>query len=507
MQNNQKIKLKRNSLVLMILIGGLIIAPFIFPFEATAKTPVVSTNLAFALSKSSIQLNGFFDPSGSTPPSTYWFEWGRTNSLGNLTYSNTVHTKFSRSISARIDLPDPASLYYFRAVARNAEGINYGQILTFQIPRESIIPAPVINPQQGINQTNTGQSPAPPSPTQETVAAPASYPILVKQKITNLSFPNGTKIVTSGKAGDIFEFLITLENTSAKTIYNLTIKNKMSIFLEFLGASESHKYNKAENEVFWEIPELLPNKTINFKINVGGKEFSENIVIENYTKITNKDFTLDSEKTMILLNISPLRFIFKTRSEKIFAGGINEYEIYYKNESEVPLKNASLQIFLPPEIKFQESDRKFSQKDNNLTLKIGEIKPDQEDFIRLTAIVSEMAKNKKSLVTLAVINYQENFSTEKETLSASVENIIDPKLANLMAAALGLQQSLSPTFLNLSLISIILILLIFCLYYYNLYRKQEKRILSLEEKIEDLEQQLDEIPEERKIEQENLARN
>lgn len=467
------------KIILIITITAFGALSFGFPFDALkAKTPAITTNPASLVSGDSIQLNGFLDPSELIPPTTYLFEWGRTNSLGNFTYPETIHTTFPRYISKEINLPDISATYYFRTVVQNGQGAQYGKILTFKMPREQITPGPASSAAPMGGQIINSQSPP-----LETI--PALSPVTIKQKVANISFPNGTESVTSGKAGDIFEFILSIENISNKTLHNLTIKDKLSIFLEFTEGSPNYQYNQPQNEVFWELAKLPSKAKLSFNIKVKGKKFSDNLVLENRAMAGNTDFSTDSEKTSILLNNPALSTTFKTRNEKVFPDGISEYEIYYKNESDALLKNVMLQIFFPNEINFQESAEKFYRENDILTLIIGEIKPDQGGLINFNAAVSKPANNEKNLTTLMIISYQRNLAEEKEIVSAVVQNIIDKRLVNLSARASAEPINIV-SILLLIVIPISLILAILCLYYYGLYKKAEAKIILCEEKARNL---------------------
>ena len=477
----------KNTLFISIVVTAVLSLSLFVPFfRAIAETSAIETRPALFLSKTRVQLNGLLDPSDLSLPLNYWFEWGRTDALGNFTYPRTVRTIASRSISERITLPDPAVNYFFRAVVQNNESKEYGQIMLLKVPNETVN-------SKSFSSTTPAASSLTLQSTTETSAANAVStvsPLTIKHTVVNLSFPNGAESVVAGKAGDVFEFLISAENTSDKPIYNLRVSDKLSIFLELVDASPNYKHsNDSQNEVFWEIQKVAPKEYLEFRIKTRGKKFSENIVIENNATVANKDFSTDSKRVSILLNNSPLELIFKSKNKKVPPGGISEYEIYYRNEGEISLVNADLQIFLPEELKFKESDRKFSEKDNVLSLKIGEIKSGQEDTVQFTAVVSEIAKNEKTLVVFATIKYQKNLSLNEEILTVVAENIVDKDFINLTAAII--ENSILPSTIAFIIIIALLGLLIILFYRHHLYHeKKEKEFLVLMDTIKELEQKL-----------------
>ena len=492
----------KNTLFINIVVAAVLSLSLFAPFfRAMAETSAIETKPALFLSKTRVQLNGFLDPSDLSLPANYWFEWGRTDALGNFTYPRTVRTTVSRSISERITLPDPAVNYFFRVVIQNHESKEYGQIMLLKVPNETVNSKSFSSTASAASsltsQSTTGTSAA--------VAVSAVSPLTIKHTVANLSFPNGAESVVAGKAGDVFEFLISMESISDKPIYNLRVSDKLSVFLELVDASPNYKYsNSSQNEVFWEIQKFAPKERLEFRIKVRGKKFSENIVIENNATVANKDFSTDSKKASILLNNSPLELIFKSKNKKVPPGGISEYEIYYRNESESSLVKADLEIFLPEELQFKESGRKFAEKDNALSLEIGEIKPGQEDTIQFTAIVSEAAKNEKTLVVFATIKYQKNFFLNEEIVTVVAVNVVDKDFINLTAEII--ENNILPSTIAFIIIIALLGLLIVLFYRHRLYRdKKEKESLVLADTIKELEQRLQiltENKEEQKEEQE-----
>ncbi len=95
----------------------------------TGRTPIVSTTYATNVSTNGVSLNGYVDPNGAT--NAYrWFEWGSTQSLGNIsgyTYAGSMANNFSQGISGLQN----NTTYYFRAVAQSNAGTVNGSIYSF----------------------------------------------------------------------------------------------------------------------------------------------------------------------------------------------------------------------------------------------------------------------------------------------------------------------------------------------------------------------------------------
>jgi Tol biopolymer transport system component len=105
-----------------------------------ALAPEVGTSDAgINLSSATATLNGVVNPRGFATET--WFEWGpSTGSLSHQTPIQVVSDTAPRAVSATIDSLEPATTYYYRAVARNEVGTRHGITLSFVMP--SSLPPP-----------------------------------------------------------------------------------------------------------------------------------------------------------------------------------------------------------------------------------------------------------------------------------------------------------------------------------------------------------------------------
>lgn len=91
------------------------------------STPIIVTNAANNITLSSATLNGFVD--GNNLYTAVWFEWSANSILNNPTKYNYG---FGQSnYSTIITGLNPGTTYYFRAVAKNAQGTSYGDTYSF----------------------------------------------------------------------------------------------------------------------------------------------------------------------------------------------------------------------------------------------------------------------------------------------------------------------------------------------------------------------------------------
>ncbi len=110
----------------------------IFSFSTTAccggggqnTAPTVTTDPASNISTNTATFNGRVNPNSAA--TSYWFEWGRTTSLGNSTQVQSAGSGSSLfSVLQSNNALQSNTTYYFRAVAQNQYGTTYGSILSF----------------------------------------------------------------------------------------------------------------------------------------------------------------------------------------------------------------------------------------------------------------------------------------------------------------------------------------------------------------------------------------
>ncbi|MBI5139767.1 DUF11 domain-containing protein [Candidatus Nomurabacteria bacterium] len=99
--------------------------------------PEVTTKSATSISRSSATLNGRVDGNGSSTKS--WFEWGTSrNDLDEETSKRSTGSG-TDTFESRISGLRDNTTYYFRAVAENREGDDFGSILSFRTDGDGFI--------------------------------------------------------------------------------------------------------------------------------------------------------------------------------------------------------------------------------------------------------------------------------------------------------------------------------------------------------------------------------
>ena len=96
----------------------------------TANYPVVQTGAASLVNTNYVTFNGQINPNGYQ--SIFYFEYGTTMSLGQITPSQSAGTGYTNiNVSALVSNLYPATTYYYRIDAVNSYGTSQGSILSF----------------------------------------------------------------------------------------------------------------------------------------------------------------------------------------------------------------------------------------------------------------------------------------------------------------------------------------------------------------------------------------
>jgi phosphodiesterase/alkaline phosphatase D-like protein len=117
--------------------------------------PTAKTATASEITRTTANINGQVNPDKAA--TTYWFEFGKTNGLGNTTSFASVGSG-SATVAAIGSLSglEPSTTYYYRVNAQNQFGTVNGSILSFKTagPAESKAPTAVTNAATAIKTTS-----------------------------------------------------------------------------------------------------------------------------------------------------------------------------------------------------------------------------------------------------------------------------------------------------------------------------------------------------------------
>lgn len=119
------------------------------------NAPFATTQAATNITNTSATLNGTVNPNSDLTEA--WFEYGPTTSLGFLTPVRTVgSSNYASTISQNVQNLSPNTIYYYRIVARNSFGTDFGSTLNFMTSSSGQISnAPIVSTNAATNVTQT----------------------------------------------------------------------------------------------------------------------------------------------------------------------------------------------------------------------------------------------------------------------------------------------------------------------------------------------------------------
>lgn len=99
--------------------------------------PDVTTLAATSIGSTVAVINGYYDSNGCS--TTTYFQYGRTNSLGNTVGSVSHYGSSSGGMAYVFSALSPNTTYYYRAVGVNCEGTTYGVIRSFTTNTRTVV--------------------------------------------------------------------------------------------------------------------------------------------------------------------------------------------------------------------------------------------------------------------------------------------------------------------------------------------------------------------------------
>jgi hypothetical protein len=104
------------------------------PGALAASKPAVTTGAAASITQSTATLTGTVTPNGA--PTTYFFQYGLTSLYGSTTAATTVSAK--QTVAVPIAGLAPFTIYHYRLVAQNSQGLTKGKDRTFKTKRQPL---------------------------------------------------------------------------------------------------------------------------------------------------------------------------------------------------------------------------------------------------------------------------------------------------------------------------------------------------------------------------------
>ncbi len=324
------------------------------------SAPSVTTNQATNTYESSATLNGYVSTNTSSPNCsyyscggnyTYYFQYGTSQyNLTNQTQSLTGN--YASSVSAYVSGLSPNTTYYFRLVAYNNYGTNYGSILSFT--------------------TNNGG----------TVTGTNIVTSIATNVGSTTARLNGVVVAPAyvGQAQAYFEYGTTLALGSTTTSQNVATNNVMNYFDGISVSPNTVYYFRAVGTINGVV---YRGATVSFTTPSTGTNIR--------TVVVNNPGT-GAGSTLIMLTID-------SQFENVSIGDTVTYNVNYKNISGGELKNATLNVILPSGVSFKQSTMGVLTTSNTVAVNLGSIPKDATGAMIIQAIVDRATRGDTLLAT------------------------------------------------------------------------------------------------------------
>lgn len=122
--------------------------------EPVGSAPTATTQSANGISRNTANIRGEVNPNKAE--TRYWFEYGKTTSLGNVSaFSGSGNGSAKVPVSMSLSDLEPMTTYYFRLNAQNQFGTINGAILNFKTSGPAAAVAPKVVSQNATGITTT----------------------------------------------------------------------------------------------------------------------------------------------------------------------------------------------------------------------------------------------------------------------------------------------------------------------------------------------------------------
>lgn len=205
--------------------------------EESSSRPQAITTVAAVTSTTTASLNGIAIPNTNTGTTRSWFEWGPSGSLGYRTSTQSVSSNNgSTNYSATVTGLVPGTVYYYRSVVENQNGIAYGDIVRFQTRTTTTPPTTTTVRTQVVRDVVVAQS------------APSLLELRVESAYDRMCV-----------AGDI-TYTVTYRNIGTQTLQEAVLQINHQKEVSFVSASRGN-YDVVDRTVTVELGSLAPGET------------------------------------------------------------------------------------------------------------------------------------------------------------------------------------------------------------------------------------------------------
>lgn len=225
--------------------------PTYYPPTPVVNSPSVITYPATNMTETSARLNSSASANGAD--STTWYEWGSTVNMENRTNSQTIGLGNNITVADNLTGLTPGTLYFYRAVVRNNQGVvRYGGVESFKTVG-TYIPQPTVR-----TVVRTVYRTVPAATPITNLVANNLVPGLVALRVTDTTLNAGNN--ANACVGDEFNYEITYQNVSTKTLTNAVLEVKIPTELEYVKSSTGGTYSNNNRSLVYSLGTLNPNQ-------------------------------------------------------------------------------------------------------------------------------------------------------------------------------------------------------------------------------------------------------
>ncbi len=378
--------------------------------------PQVITNSATNISTNSATLNAQVNPNyGDTQA---WFEYGvNSNYLPYTTsYSNIGNGGSYYNFSQTIYNLSPNTTYYFRVVARNQYGINYGQTLSFYTRSDNYY-----------NYNNYGDRPI-------VTTKPATY------ISTNSALLNGSVNPNNGLTSAWIEYgpntslglrttVLPMGAGNGELPYSFAATGLLPNTIYYFRMVAQNQYGTSYGQILSFVTQAPPVTTTYIPPS------SPPTQVITYVTTPTKTTTPGYGKQIDCITIVPT-----INGTRLDPGNEFTYITTIRNNCNFTLNNATLRVVMPNETDFiSTSFGTYSINGNTILFNLGNIDQNVQLAINVVGKIKTSTKNGDHLVFTSILNFDyQNYSQMLSTyLTAVVGQEISGGTFGAMAKAIG----------------------------------------------------------------------
>lgn len=348
-------------------------------------SPTVSTSGATTLSQTSVMLKGLVTSNNSQ--TTAWFEYGQTQSLGlTAGYQSISSYAGSQEFSYTLTNLNPYTTYYYRAVAQNSYGTNYGSLQSFSTTGSGSVTPPPPYSQSG-------------APTAET-----RYPTVIHQNTAVLNGqinPGGNQTVAWYEWG------------KTASLGSRTQNQNIEAFLL--------------TDYLFALSGLSPSTTYYYRLVAQNSYGTSNGEILNFT--TRQGQTLPPPVPPAVPPPSPTppqppapspspTAVIPLQGDVLFTSTIDgallrdgktaPYGITYKNTTNAKLSAVSIKVILPDETEYVPQGITPTSNDSNvLTFALGDLESGNENTLTIHTRLKNSIEKDDVLIITSILEYRD----------------------------------------------------------------------------------------------------